>query len=79
MSKPRIVQRSNTTHCPACGNRCRTIKSVQLTPTYREVTYLCLNDECGHIFIASIEATRSLQPSAIPDPEVRLPGPAANR
>lgn len=37
-----------------------------------EITYMCKNPECGHIFVAGLEVLRTLSPSAIPDPSVHI-------
>lgn len=62
------------TICPHCAARCRTVKTRQITETYREVTYSCVNQDCGHIFVAELNAVRTLSPSLIPNPEIKLPG-----
>lgn len=59
--------------CPHCKSAARARTSTQLSPLFREVTYTCQNDECGHVFVCGLEAIRTLSPSAIPDPEIRLP------
>lgn len=62
----------NKTQCPHCGSDCRTVKTQQLTRTYREITYVC--PPCGHIFVASVVPVRTLAPSATPHDDVHLPG-----
>lgn len=51
--------------------------SKTLTPLYRELRFQCTNvegdDPCGHTFIASFEITRTIVPSARPNPRIRLP------
>lgn len=59
--------------CPHCKQSARARTSAQLSPLFREVTYTCLNPECGHVFVCGLEAIRTLSPSAIPDPEIQLP------
>lgn len=67
---------ANITHCPHCGSVCRTIKTKQLAPTYRELTFLCLNDACRYLFVAGLTAVRTLSPPLErPNPEVHIPGP----
>lgn len=61
------------TLCPHCASRCRTVKTRQITETYREVTYACSNQACGFIFVADVNAVRTLSPSLIPNPEIKLP------
>lgn len=59
--------------CPHCKGAARARTSTPLSPLFREVTYQCLNYNCGHVFVCGLEAIRTLSPSSIPDPEVRLP------
>lgn len=59
--------------CPHCKSPARARTSTQLSPLFREVTYTCLNTDCGHVFVCGLEAIRTLSPSSIPDPEIRLP------
>lgn len=61
------------TACPHCKHNARIRKSEQMTPVYREVTLICTNEHCGHVFVCALEAIRTLSPSAVPDPEVNLP------
>lgn len=61
------------TLCPHCASRCGTVKTRQITETYREVTYCCSNTACGHVFVAEVNAVRTLSPSLIPNPEITLP------
>lgn len=59
--------------CPHCKHATSARTSTQLSALYREVTYQCRNLICGHVFVAGLEAIRTLSPSAIPDPEINLP------
>lgn len=59
--------------CPYCESRAIARTSKTLTATLREITYSCRNPECGASWVASLEATRLLSPSAIPNPQVRIP------
>lgn len=59
--------------CPHCKHAARARTSTQLSALFREVTYVCANTDCGHVFVCGLEAIRTLSPSAIPDPEVNLP------
>lgn len=65
--------RGNSTKCPHCGASTRTVKTTQVSPTYREITLVCTDPGCGHIFVASIVPVRTLEPSARPDPTVNIP------
>jgi hypothetical protein len=44
-----------------------------MSGTLRELTYVCLNPECGHTYVANLEIVRTLSPSAIPNPAIRIP------
>ena len=59
--------------CPHCKDAASARTSTQLSALYREVTYQCRNLLCGHVFVAGLEAIRTLSPSSIPDPEINLP------
>lgn len=39
----------------------------------REITFVCTNLKCGHVWVSTLEAARTLSPSAIPNREVKLP------
>jgi len=60
-------------HCPHCGSRAQVRTSTALSPTMRQVYFLCNNLVCGHSWVASLEAMRTISPSAIPNPAVDLP------
>ena len=60
------------TRCPHCNALCTTRKTVQITGMYREITFVCSNSECGHVFVASLTPIRTLSPSATPDPKIKL-------
>lgn len=62
-----------TIRCPHCDGRAITRSSRELSSTMREIYYLCLDPECGHAFVATLEIVRTLSPSAKPKSEVRLP------
>lgn len=61
------------TSCPHCRAPAAVRTSRQITPLFREGTYACTNDMCGHVFVCGVEALRTLSPSALPDVEVTLP------
>jgi len=67
------MSRMPTATCPHCASPASGRTSTQITPVYREVTYVCRNEKCGHSFVVAIQAIRTLSPSAIPNPEVNLP------
>jgi len=62
-----------TIRCPHC--LCDGIRrsSREITPTFREIFYICPNVTCGHTWVASLNYEYGLSPSAIPDPAVNLP------
>lgn len=54
--------------CWKCGARA-TIQKVQtINPTLMEVGYACTNLDCGHTFVAGVQAIRTLSPGAYPSP-----------
>ena len=38
----------------------------------KEITYMCQNPDCGHVFVASLEVLRTLSLSSIPNPQIRI-------
>lgn len=60
-------------NCPHCTCRAQIRTSTQVTSTMREVYFLCTNLVCGHSWVATIEAVRTIAPSGIPNPHVNLP------
>lgn len=60
-------------HCPHCRSRATARTSREMSATMREITYVCKNLECGHVWVAVQEAVRTLSPSAIPNLEIKLP------
>ena len=59
--------------CPHCRHRATVRTSSELSPMFREATFACRNNDCGHVFVVGLEVLRTLSPSAIPDPRVRIP------
>lgn len=59
--------------CPHCKAKAVARSSKTLSAMLREIRFVCVNTDCGHIFIGTLEAVRTVSPSAIPDPEVSLP------
>lgn len=59
--------------CPHCESRAIARSSRELSATLREITFICLDPECGHTYVAHLEVVRTLSPSAKPKQEVRLP------
>lgn len=58
--------------CPHCQQRLRVRSSRQLEPTYRQLTYQCLNVACGAIFGGEMTITHQINAGAAPDPTVHL-------
>jgi hypothetical protein len=44
-----------------------------MSAMFKEITYVCQNYECGHVFVAGLEVLRTLSLSATPNVEVRIP------
>ena len=59
--------------CPHCKASSEIRTSRMVSATMRESIYQCTNVECGHTFIVDAEASRTLSPSATPDPTVNMP------
>lgn len=58
--------------CPHCHSRVRAKKSRTMSDMMKEITYMCQNPDCGHVFVASLEVLRTLSLSSTPNPEVRI-------
>lgn len=58
--------------CPHCNSIAKARSSKQLTPLFKELRYQCLDLECGHTFVASLNIERSIVPSMKPNPRIRL-------
>ncbi len=67
--RPRIP----TIDCPHCNARAIVRSSDRVTPLVRELRLQCDNPDCGHSFAAQLSVTRSLSPSACPNPAIHLP------
>lgn len=61
------------TRCPHCGTYAKVRTSYAITAIYSELRFECTNDACGHVWIASLAALRTLCPSDIPNSEIQLP------
>lgn len=62
-----------TIKCPVCLGGSTARSSRAMSRTMREITYRCENDDCGHVYVATLEVVRTLVPSAVPNPEVSIP------
>lgn len=70
---PRLKSEFHRIPCPHCECPATIRRSNQVTNLTREYAFACTNFECGHTFSATMEITRTLSPSATPNPTVRLP------
>jgi len=59
--------------CPHCQSAVRAAKSRTMSTLMKEITYRCQNVDCGHTFVATLEISRTVSLSAMPNPEVSLP------
>lgn len=59
--------------CPHCQSRAVARSSQEKTATMREITYQCIDVECGYTYVASLEVVRGLSPSGKPSETVRVP------
>jgi uncharacterized Zn finger protein len=59
--------------CPHCESAVRAVKSRPMSNVFKEITYVCQNYECGHVFVAGLEVLRTLSLSSIPNDAVRIP------
>lgn len=62
-----------TIKCPHCKSRAVARSSQEMSETMREITYMCINPECGHTYVAGLEVLRTLSPSAMPKRGVNIP------
>ncbi len=60
-------------NCPHCRARAQVRASTELTPTLRQVYFLCTNLACAHSWVATLEAERTIAPSGLPNPAINLP------
>lgn len=64
--------------CPKCQSSVKATKSHRLSSTIKEITYLCQNPDCCHVFVALLKMSRTLTftltiPSP-PNPDVSADG-----
>lgn len=59
--------------CPHCQHPVKAAKSRAMSNMMKEITYMCQNPDCGHVFVASLEVMRTLSLSATPNSEVHIP------
>lgn len=71
---PRSAPRLPHIRCPHCGTRAFARSAGKTTETYREIYYHCREPLiCGHVFVVGMEILRTIRPSAVPNPAIRLP------
>lgn len=73
MTKRGVNSSINKVNCPHCDSVARFANSHLLNKCYREITFQCQNTLCGFVFVAGLEPLRTLSPSSIPNPEIRIP------
>ncbi|ECV5707818.1 ogr/Delta-like zinc finger family protein [Salmonella enterica subsp. enterica] len=59
--------------CPHCDGKAIARSSRELSPTLRQISYQCIDPECGHTYLAHLEIVRTLSPSAKPNAAITLP------
>jgi hypothetical protein len=79
MSKPALSSRPAQHRsrmraaCPHCGTASAIRSSRRITAVYSELYFICPNEACGHVWVASLGVLHTLHPSATPNPEVQIP------
>jgi len=71
--KRNYTPRVPATVCPHCLTRSIAYDSVEIDRLTREIRYVCQNPDCGHTFVAQLGIFRTVRPSMIPNPAIRLP------
>ena len=59
--------------CPHCGSTCKTVKTHNISPVYRELIFSCRSPACMYVFKACMEPLCTLDPSVNPRPGVNIP------
>lgn len=72
-TKRNYTPRVPATTCPHCLTRSIAYDSVEIDRLTREIRYVCQNADCGHTFVAQLGIFRTVRPSMIPNPAIRLP------
>ncbi|WP_411341187.1 ogr/Delta-like zinc finger family protein [Sphingopyxis sp. J-6] len=70
---PNLTRRHSLIPCPHCGAPSYIRTSEMVTPTSKDLFYLCLNTDCGFTWKAQIAIVYGLSPSAIPNPQIDIP------
>lgn len=71
--KQKRAPRMPKVDCPACAGTAFARTIGKHTLLYRELYYHCRDDRCGHVFVVTMEAVRTIRPSMRPNPVERLP------
>ncbi|MGB1763782.1 ogr/Delta-like zinc finger family protein [Alloalcanivorax xenomutans] len=64
------MSRAPAMKCPHCRANAWARTSRELSPLLREIYYQCSDVECGHTWVATLEASRTLSPSAKANPAI---------
>lgn len=64
------MSRAPAMKCPHCRANAWARTSRELSPLLREIYYQCSDVECGHTWVATLEASRTLSPSAKANPTI---------
>ena len=59
--------------CPHCEGVVHAVKTRPLSRLFKEITYMCRNPDCGHVFVAGLEVLRTLSLSSAPSRDVQIP------
>ncbi|WP_298808395.1 ogr/Delta-like zinc finger family protein [uncultured Sphingomonas sp.] len=59
--------------CPHCLTRAVAYDSVEIDLLTREIRFRCSNADCGHTFVGQLGIFRTVQPSMMPNPAIKLP------
>lgn len=73
MTTKRPYNRQPGIACPECGGKLIGRSSVAVTPTVREIHFLCDNDACGQRFIGQLALVRRIILTSGATPKVHLP------
>ena len=65
--------------CPHCETQAVVADSRKVTRLVRDIYFRCTNIHCGATFKSQLAVVSMISPSAIPNPDVRLPLVPAHR
>ncbi len=72
VTSPIYAGKRITIGCPHCASVLKVRSSRPVSSIVRQVTLVCLNDECCATFGADLTITHAIGPSARPNPAVHL-------